>query len=866
MKRILSVMSRRRLALLAGLSLWALASLASAAASWPSRLNYQGQLTDSSGVAVADGSYNIVFAIYNVASGGVALWSETQNVNVAKGLFNVVLGGVTPISLSSVNLTDDLWVGLNVNSNGEMVPRQQLLSSVYALNANLLQGTQPGTSAYNLVQLDVTGKIPAGLVNGGSVSVPLSLSGSNAGSILSANNSGTGLAVSATTNSSTNPGLWAEGARYGAIVKTNDAALGVALQAQGPGAAYASLVDKVKNAQVYGLAANATAVGVLGENSNGSGTGIAGTGGYIGVSGSGGTYGVYGTSSNTGVNGVSTGGSGVGVLGIGYYGVQGNGTFFGVYANGGTYGLYATGSSYGVYATTSSSSGKGTWSRHTGTGAGAGVSGETTSVATNASGVQGLAQGATGQTYGVRGVNSSNSAASAGVFGSSAATTATGYGVHGEVSPTSYVYPYSAGVHGANNGYYGPGVLGEGKGQYSAGVYGTSLNSAGVGGYNMNYNSAGVSAEGLQGVYASTFADGGAGVYAYTEAWLSPAIYADAWNASLGAQIYADSVGVSATAYYQGVLATANGPTGYGVAGLSSDSSVSGAGTGVYGLTGAINGMGGRFTNTNSSGRGLVGEGGYIGVSASGGTYGVYAEGVDYGVFGKATNSYGVRGEGQYALWGDGQAYGVVAFANAAGGTAVYANSGSGGTGLQVYGNGSGAYGVNSYAGSSGSYGVYANAGGASSWAIYGTASNSNSFGVYGIASGTNGIGVNAEGSASGGRGVLARGNCTTCYGGYFENTVATGAHSGGAIYASGSVFLPTVADTFTVLSGNSSIVVNNAKIHSTDVVLLTSRSAPSPSTVRWWVSSINPGVSFTVSFSALLTANMTFNSLIIGN
>ncbi|MDD3190973.1 MAG: hypothetical protein PHI66_04780, partial [Candidatus Pacebacteria bacterium] len=39
--------------------------------------NYQGKLTDSSGLAVADGAYDITFKIYDQAGGGTALWTES---------------------------------------------------------------------------------------------------------------------------------------------------------------------------------------------------------------------------------------------------------------------------------------------------------------------------------------------------------------------------------------------------------------------------------------------------------------------------------------------------------------------------------------------------------------------------------------------------------------------------------------------------------------------------------------------------------------------------------------------------------------------------------------------------------------------
>jgi hypothetical protein len=42
----------------------------------PTQLNYQGKLTNSSGVTVTDGSYNMRFKLYTTPTGGVPVWTE----------------------------------------------------------------------------------------------------------------------------------------------------------------------------------------------------------------------------------------------------------------------------------------------------------------------------------------------------------------------------------------------------------------------------------------------------------------------------------------------------------------------------------------------------------------------------------------------------------------------------------------------------------------------------------------------------------------------------------------------------------------------------------------------------------------------
>ena len=61
----------------------------------PNLINYQGSLTDTGGVPV-DGSFPMTFRIYDVATGGTPLYEESQSVTVTQGIYNVLLGSITP--------------------------------------------------------------------------------------------------------------------------------------------------------------------------------------------------------------------------------------------------------------------------------------------------------------------------------------------------------------------------------------------------------------------------------------------------------------------------------------------------------------------------------------------------------------------------------------------------------------------------------------------------------------------------------------------------------------------------------------------------------------------------------------------------
>ncbi|MGB4978070.1 MAG: hypothetical protein WBR35_15170, partial [Anaerolineae bacterium] len=130
--------------LMIGLLLWA-----SSAGALPLRLlgpnvpstttiAYQGRLADAGGSPLT-GAYSIIFRLYNAASGGVPLWEEQwtgQNgVQVSDGLFNVMLGSLTPIPQTVVTGNNTLWLGITVGTDDEMAPRVQLGSVPFAVQA-----------------------------------------------------------------------------------------------------------------------------------------------------------------------------------------------------------------------------------------------------------------------------------------------------------------------------------------------------------------------------------------------------------------------------------------------------------------------------------------------------------------------------------------------------------------------------------------------------------------------------------------------------------------------------------------------------------------------------------------------------------
>ncbi len=103
----------------------------------PQTLHYQGVLADAEGAAVADGSYSVTFRMYNVSSGGSALWEETNSVDVKKGIFSVTLGGIVSLNLP---FDEQYWLAMAVQGEAELSPRVPLASSAYSLNAFCTRG------------------------------------------------------------------------------------------------------------------------------------------------------------------------------------------------------------------------------------------------------------------------------------------------------------------------------------------------------------------------------------------------------------------------------------------------------------------------------------------------------------------------------------------------------------------------------------------------------------------------------------------------------------------------------------------------------------------------------------------------------
>lgn len=142
----------------------------------PGAIPIQGRLTDAAGNPL-DGTFTVVFSLYEVATGGTAICSQTRSVTVVEGLFSDYLD-----NCYTVLTGQKVWLGIKVGDDDEMTPRQVILAVPYALalvpGATIISdidgvleveslGT-PGDYDAFLAYADGTGEAVSGMATGGS--------------------------------------------------------------------------------------------------------------------------------------------------------------------------------------------------------------------------------------------------------------------------------------------------------------------------------------------------------------------------------------------------------------------------------------------------------------------------------------------------------------------------------------------------------------------------------------------------------------------------------------------------------------------------------------------------------------------------
>ena len=486
-----------------------LAMMYAIAAQIPEIVSFQGRLMDAAGDPVADGSYSLTFRIYDADTGGSLVWSEIHpSVSLSNGLFDVILGSVTALSLP---FDQSYWVEITVDSNPPLFPRYRLSSSPYAFNAAALNGSDQvvrsieGVSdavdlvAGSNIDIDVTGNaitisstggsgggdITAvvageGLMGGGdtgdvtlSVENPFSLSGTADGIIGATNTSGTFAQLAKSSD-----GI------YGYSESTMGAGVfGLSAATAGAGHGLTGITESSDGAGVFGLSVATTGenYGVMGVSNSHAGFGVYGLYGeeyeddgigvfgrstpvdYFGVGGVfiGGWHGMdsfvdpEGNETYTGVCAEVSGGDGenTGVRSLALYGDVNCAVYASAYGGSVNYGVYGkssgTGDCRGVYGKFDSNFGQAVYGEATATtGEADGVWGLTES--DEGYGVYGSANSTDGYPVGVYG--RSLSPGGTGVYGVTTSTTGAAWGVYGRTfSPNGAGVYYSGGLAGSGS-------------------------------------------------------------------------------------------------------------------------------------------------------------------------------------------------------------------------------------------------------------------------------------------------------------------------------------------------------------------------------------------------------------------------------
>lgn len=148
------------------------------------QIPYSGTIVKNDGTVLSDGTYRAKFLLYNVVSGGTAIYEEVRDGNtsyagtgvspaltVSDGRFEILLGSQNTNFTSILN-DDSLWLELQLDLDNNSVyeevfsPRRRIGSSVYSINSLRLVAANGGTDTDTL-SLDISGNVIATSLGGG---------------------------------------------------------------------------------------------------------------------------------------------------------------------------------------------------------------------------------------------------------------------------------------------------------------------------------------------------------------------------------------------------------------------------------------------------------------------------------------------------------------------------------------------------------------------------------------------------------------------------------------------------------------------------------------------------------------------------
>src|SRR3989338_3681512 len=107
----------------------------------PRTIHYQGKLAEADGTPLT-GDISVTLRLYDTATAGPLLWEASPGLALVRddqGLFSVTLESQTPFG-DAISFNEPLWLSVEIDGRGELLPRQAITAVSYAINADLLDG------------------------------------------------------------------------------------------------------------------------------------------------------------------------------------------------------------------------------------------------------------------------------------------------------------------------------------------------------------------------------------------------------------------------------------------------------------------------------------------------------------------------------------------------------------------------------------------------------------------------------------------------------------------------------------------------------------------------------------------------------
>ncbi len=141
----------------------------------PNAISYQGRVADANGVLIGDTApvnRKVTLRIYDSATASAPIYAEEQTVTINKGVFSVLLGQGLQVNseprpaIGTVFNGAERFLGVTVDDGGtgddpEITPRQQIVSTAYAMRAKVAENASSvtqasGESTFNVITANQT--------------------------------------------------------------------------------------------------------------------------------------------------------------------------------------------------------------------------------------------------------------------------------------------------------------------------------------------------------------------------------------------------------------------------------------------------------------------------------------------------------------------------------------------------------------------------------------------------------------------------------------------------------------------------------------------------------------------------------------